>query len=180
MPTYRGKWHGAPFRDFKTKKYYITVELDMAPGIYETTTEKEIAVTVEPWEEKRSNAANRYYYELVGKIAAKLYASKTEIHNWIIAEYGQPDEEADDIIMKAEIDWRRVEALHLRPYQGQQLVGDDGQIYQVYQIMRGSHTYKTSEMAQLIEGVIKEAKEIGIETLPPAEIERIREQWQKK
>ena len=134
MPTYKGRWHGAPFRDFKNKKYYITVELDKAPEIYDSTQEKDLAVSIETWAEGRSSAANRYYYELVGQIAAKLYTSKTEMHNWMLAEYGQPDTEADTILLDAEIDWRRVEALHLRPLPGQTIETEE-RTFQEHQVM---------------------------------------------
>jgi hypothetical protein len=32
-------------------------------------------------------------------------------------------------------------------------------------------------MAVLIDGIISEAKEMGIETLPPREVERLKEMW---
>lgn len=178
MPTYKGRWHGAPFRDFKTKKYYITVELDRAPGIYDNTQEKDLAVSIDTWSEHRSSIANRYYYELVGKISAKLYTSKTETHNMLLAEYGQEDETAADIMLDAAIDWRRVEALHLIPRRGH-TEEINGRVFQVYGIVRGSHTYNTKEMAQLIDGAIREAQELNIETRPPEELERLREAWQK-
>jgi hypothetical protein len=43
--------------------------------------------------------------------------------------------------------------------------------------MRGSHTYDTKEMARLIDGVVYEAKSIGIETLSPDELERMKSLW---
>lgn len=179
MPTYKGKWHGEPFRDFKTKKYYITIELERAPKIYDETKEKEIAVSIESWSEKRSGTANRYYYEIVGKIAAKLYCSKTEVHNMMLAEYGQPDTEADDIMLDTKIDWRKIDILHLIPRRGETIEAD-GRVFQVYGIIRGSHTYNTKEMAQLIDGTVEAAKELGIETIPPEELERLKKEWEKK
>ena len=47
-----------------------------------------------------------------------------------------------------------------------------------YKIMRGSHTYNTAEMARLIDGTVSEAKDLGIETLSPTELERIKALWQ--
>jgi hypothetical protein len=43
--------------------------------------------------------------------------------------------------------------------------------------MRGSHTYDSREMSRLIDGTVSEAKELGIETLSPAELERMKQQW---
>jgi hypothetical protein len=44
----------------------------------------------------------------------------------------------------------------------------------------GSSLYDSKEMATLINGVVSEAKEIGIETMTPAEIEQMNSQWNKE
>ena len=44
-------------------------------------------------------------------------------------------------------------------------------------MMRGSHTYDTKEMSRLIDGAVFEAQALGIETLPPDELERMKQQW---
>ena len=54
---------------------------------------------------------------------------------------------------------------------------DNGKLYRVYVVMRGSHTYDTKEMSRLIDGTVQEAKEHGIETLPPDELERMMSTW---
>ena len=41
----------------------------------------------------------------------------------------------------------------------------------------GSSTYNTKEMSVLIDGIVYEAKELGIETLPPDELERMKVEW---
>lgn len=41
----------------------------------------------------------------------------------------------------------------------------------------GSHTYNTKEMSRLIDGVVTSCNELGIETLPPVELKRMKEQW---
>lgn len=46
-----------------------------------------------------------------------------------------------------------------------------------YRVYRGSHTYNTEEMSILIDGVVQEAKDQGIETATPDEIERLKSLW---
>ena len=41
----------------------------------------------------------------------------------------------------------------------------------------GSSKYDTANMSRLIDGIISECKEQGIETLPPEELERLKQQW---
>lgn len=43
--------------------------------------------------------------------------------------------------------------------------------------MRGSHTYDTKEMSELIKGTVQEAKALGIETATPQEIKEMEERW---
>jgi hypothetical protein len=94
----------------------------------------------------------------------------------MISDYGCVDEEMPDIQLKASVDWRRIERIHLQPTT-EYSVGDDGILYYRYKVMRGSHTYNTKEMSVLIDGVVQEAKELGIETLPDKEIERLKSLW---
>ena len=54
---------------------------------------------------------------------------------------------------------------------------DDGKAYRVYLLLRGSHTYNTEEMSILIDGTVQDAKEQGIETATPDELERMKQQW---
>ena len=46
-----------------------------------------------------------------------------------------------------------------------------------YKIYKGSSEYDSREMAILIDGVISEAKEMGIETMTPQELERLKKSW---
>lgn len=52
-----------------------------------------------------------------------------------------------------------------------------GKEFTHYRIFKGSSEYDTREMAVLIDGIISEAKDLDIETLSPAEIQRLKEMW---
>lgn len=53
-------------------------------------------------------------------------------------------------------------------------------MYRTYMMLRGSHEYDTREMSQLIDGLISECREVGIETLTPGELERMMAAYGKK
>ena len=175
----RAKWHGQPFRDFKAKKWFITLETDEEPRIYDKTKDKELNVEIKAYREKRSLNANAYFHVLVDKIAEALGESHAETHNKMIAQYGQADPEIKNIIMADKIPWEKLETIHLRPTTATRLM-DNGELYRVYIVMRGSHTYDTKEMARLIDGTVYEAQSIGIETLTPEELERLKNQWESQ
>ena len=51
---------------------------------------------------------------------------------------------------------------------------------QYWRFWVGSSEYDSAEMSVFINGIIEEAKELGIETLPPDELERMMTQWGRK
>lgn len=172
----KAKFHGEPFRDFKEKKWLITFETEEAPENYDRLKEKLLTLEVKEYRQKRTLNANAYFHCLVGKIAEALGVSHIEVHNRMIVRYGVLDEDIATIIMRDDIPYEKIETLHLCPTQSTRVL-DDGKLYRVYIVKRGSHTYDTKEMATLIDGTVTEAKELGIETLPPAELERMVNSW---
>ena len=57
---------------------------------------------------------------------------------------------------------------------------ENGKEVVFYRIYRGSSTYDSKEMSLLIEGTVSDAKDLGIETIPPDELERMMLMWGKK
>lgn len=137
--------------------------IDQPDGMYE----------VKPWHPKRSPSQNSYFHKLVDLIAKALMTSGTEIKNNLIADYGVVDVDVGPITLRDEVQWNRLRALHLRPT-AKTKVQADGKLYRAYWVMKGTHELTTAEMAHLLDGTIEEAKVLGIETLPPHELERIR------
>ena len=41
----------------------------------------------------------------------------------------------------------------------------------------GSSTYNTAEMSRLIDNIVQDCKALGVETLPPQELQRLKEEW---
>lgn len=128
---------------------------------------------------KRSLNQNSYYWVMLAKVAEKSSISRNRCHNEMLASYGQ-DEYVDDRLVyvtipdneKAEREAMESETYHLRPTSSV-MDGNDGMLYRVWVMLRGSHTYNTAEMRRLLEGMIEEAKQLGIETLPEEELEML-------
>ena len=171
----KARFHGQPFRDHQIGKWLTTFETDELPN-YDDLKDSDLEIQIKEYRKRRSLNANAYFHVLAGKIAEATGQSHTEAHNHLIAEYGQMDAEVQNIIMDDEIPYLRLETLHLRPTTATRMM-DNGKLYRVYYVMRGSHTYDTKEMARLIDGTVSEAKELGIETLTPDELERMKQQW---
>lgn len=172
-------------KSIASNSYRVLFELD-ALGVNQGDLFKylemdALRLKVVKWAEKRSLDANAYFHVLVGKIADVLGISKTRCKNDMITSYGQI-EYIDDVpvVIKTNIPpeaMERQEVLHCKLSKVKEENGANTYFYYVY---RGSHTYNTIEMAHLIDGVIADAKDLGIETMTPAEIERMKAQWQIK
>jgi hypothetical protein len=95
----------------------------------------------------------------------------------MLQKYGvlYQDEEDNYIIvtLKADIDTSKLEG-HWKYYKS----SEDGK-FKSYLMIKGTSLYNTSEMARFIDMVVQEAKEEGIETLTPLELERMKAQWKQ-
>lgn len=165
-------------RNYETGKYQITFEVNekscIEGGYDKIKSCEKLSITAAKYREKRSLDANAYFHVLVGKIADVFDISKTRCKNILIGRYGQMEFiDGQPVTIKTQIpisDMLEQENLHCLPCGGKQENGVEIFFYRVY---RGSHTYDSKEMSTLIGGVVQEAKEIGIETLPPEELEKL-------
>lgn len=142
---------------------------------------KDLDLDLKPHREKRSLDANAYYYVLLSKMAEKLQTSVNELHNMTLSRYGYPEIYENALVtmaLRADIDPNRLEGIHLKST-GHITTNSKGTDFMNYIVMRGSHTFNTLEMSHLIDGVISEAKELGIDTITPAEKERMMALWGK-
>lgn len=135
---------------------------------------KQLSVEVKQYRQKRSLDSNAYMWVLLSKMAAALNTTKDDLYIEMLDRYGV----FTHVIVKPEVvervkaEWRTVREL------GEVTVnGKTGVQLQCY---FGSSTYDTKEMGVLIDGIVSECKEIGIETLPPDEVERLKALWGKE
>lgn len=135
--------------------------------------EEKLSIEIKKYREKRSLDANAYCWVLLQKMAEILKKDKDEVYKDMICKYGVF---AHYIVKPSAVErtkevWRAVREL------GEVTVnGKKGVQLQCY---FGSSTYDTKEMSVLIDGIVGECKEMGIQTLTPAEIEDMKRKWFK-
>lgn len=163
----------------ETGRAYMRLEVD---GDIDLSLQgKDLDLDLKPHREKRSLDANAYYYVLLSKMAEKIQTSVNELHNMTLSRYGYPEIYENALVtmaLRADIDPNRLEGIHLKST-GHITTNSKGTDFMNYIVMRGSHTFNTLEMSHLIDGVISEAKELGIDTITPAEKERMMALWGK-
>ena len=149
-------------------KQRLTLELDADfRQEYDKLHDKELEISVKKWREKRSLGSNAYLWTLIGKIADALRESKEDIYFDSLKCYGQGG--AVSVEERFADDFRRSYKYH------EELGKSDlnGKTFVHFRFWVGSSEYNTEEMSILIDGVVKEAKNLGIETMPPEELKSL-------
>lgn len=126
-------------------------------------------LTINKWYKKRSKNSNNYAWELITQIADILRQSKEEVYLEMLKRYGQ----SQMISVLKEVDVSRF----LKYYEqaGESVL--NGKDFIHYKVYTGSSEMNTKEMSILIDGIVSEAKELGIETMTPNELKSLKESW---
>ena len=134
------------------------------------TTQPDKVYEIKEHHEKRSLSANAYAWALIGKIADIMRKSKEEVYLTCLKDYGQ----SEVVSVLASINVKG----YFKYFEewGRGFVGEKEFIH--YKVYKGSSEYDSKEMAILIDGIIQEAQNLGIETIAPAEKERMLKEMQ--
>ena len=124
---------------------------------------------VKEYYKKRSLNANAYAWALIGKIADVLRNGKDEIYLEMLKKYGQ----SEIVSVLSDINVTG----YFKYFEEIATVKLQGKNFTHYKVFKGTSEYNTAEMAVFIDGVISEADELGIDTLPPNEVEKIKSLW---
>lgn len=138
---------------------------------YQQLKDFELTAELKRYRQKRSTNANAYCWTLINKLGNVLKLNKDEVYMLMLKRYGQ----SELVSILATIDISG----YFKYYDvaGSTLL--NGKEFTHYRIYKGSSEYDTREMAILIDGIVQECKEQNIETLPPEEIEILKNQWKQ-
>lgn len=119
--------------------------------------------------EKRSLNSNAYLWVLCTKIAEIMNLSKEEVYVKMLEDYGvsllvplTPDSEPSGF-------FKYYKYFDKGVLNGKQCVW--------YKVFKGSSEYDSLEMTHLLNGVVEEAKNLGIVTLDELEIKEMLDRW---
>lgn len=137
---------------------------------------KEAILKVDEYHPKRSLNANAYLWVLCGKIAELVGSTKEEVYQKCVNEAGQyeivPIKRED--IKKYKRMWESQGIGYMT-----EVLGECKRTKGYMNVIRyyGSSTYDSKQMATLIDNVVQECEELGIETIPPEELKSLCEAW---
>lgn len=147
--------------------------------------DKDAVWDIEPHKERkgRSLNANSYFHVLVQKLAQAQNPpiSLAKCKNMMVAAYGQPEYiDGQQAIIKSNVPQEKMQEIEYLHTALVKISEENGTECYFYRIYRGTHTYNNIEMQKLIEGVVQECKDAGIETATPAEVQKMIEVWGQK
>ena len=142
--------------------------------LIEQTKDKQFEL--KEYKEKRSNDANAYFHVLVNKLARHLNISDEDMKIKMNLDYGTIARFEDGRIKGCKVP---KETNMEEIYKYSKWYKEEGD-YDCYIFYKETHTLNTTEMSQLINGVIQECKDNEIEVRPEAEIKAMLERWDKK
>lgn len=118
---------------------------------------------VKEYKQKRNNNQNSKYWKLISELSLKTKISIEELHYDMLKHYSPRYE----ILVPAEKEVRGIEYCERKSK-----IIKDGREFYVYHVYTPSHELKTDEFAILLDGLIQEAIQQGIDVRSPSEIER--------
>lgn len=134
---------------------------------------RELDLSLKEFKPRRSLNANAYMWALIGKIAEAMRISQDEVYHKVLCDYGTYDTDGgvtQILSIRADAKLTGWLYIHTKPIKTVDL---EGKKFTHYALIKGSSDYNTREMSFLLDGVIYEAKELGIEVMTPEELERL-------
>lgn len=154
------KWSAGVLTLHTTDPEAVRFSIQFKPGEYEIVKR----------EKSRTLNANGLYWKLLTGLAKAIDVPLPHMHNLMLRRYGQVKLVGGNVVYVFLRDTEEVEkqvdndeTTHLRPT-SQTKPGKDG-TYRAYMLLRGSSEYNTSEFSRLLDGLISECKEVGLDVL---------------
>lgn len=137
-----------------------------------------ISLDIDKWRERRSMDANAYCWLLIDKIAEVLSVSKAAVYRNAIRDIGGVSELVCVVAAGADKLCRAWEHKGM----GWQAERCDSKITGCVNVTLwyGSSVYDTKQMAALIDRIVQDAEALGIDTMTPAERQRLLDAWEAR
>ena len=173
---FTGKVNGIS-RDWQTGQFQITFTVNESSAMNEVNDIKsceKLSVKAVKHRERRSLDANALLWLCLGRIAEALQSDKWDVYLRMLKRYGKYTYICvkPNVVDAVKAQWRECEEIGKVNINGKEAV----QMLCYF----GSSTYNTKEFSTLLEGVISEMYEMGIETPTSEDMRRSLEQWEKQ
>lgn len=171
-----GKLQGIS-KNWQSGKFIVSFEIN--ENLSQETIEhlqscEMLSIEAKKYRQKRSLNANAYAWVLMQKIAEVIHSDRESVYIEMLKKYSR---DFTFVICKEKAIGKLKELYRTCIDLGE--VNVNGMEGHQMQVFFGSSTFDSKSMSVFIDGIVSECKELGIETLSPAELERMTQQWGK-
>ncbi len=163
-------------QDFASKRVTLTLSVNEEAAVKNLFDElhetEKLSIKIDKYREKRSLNANNYAWKLLTEIGNVLRSSKDEVYLEMLKRYGQ----SEIISVLAHIPIG--EYVKYCEEAGESTL--NGKLFKHYKVYKGSSEFDQREMSIFLDGVVSEAKELGIDTMTPNEIAKLKSLWEEE
>lgn len=143
------------------------------------TAKNGLKIEIKKYRENRSLNANAYFHLLVHKIAEKINIGNDECKIRMNLEYGTPKMLDEKTLFAIQVPkGANIREIYHYSKWVKEII-DNGITKDVYILYKETHTLNTKEMSRLIDGVVYECKQLGIETMTPSQIADMISLWRQ-
>ena len=153
----------------------LTLNLEIIEGNeveIDNLLDKELSVELKKYRNSRSDRANRMLWACIGDLANAQGKKNWDVYLDVLKEYGQythleVNREALSLLKR---EWREIQELS-----SYMIVENDGTITEKVEVLCffGSHLYDSKEFSILLDGVIQDMKDLGLDIPPTEELQRV-------
>lgn len=155
---------------YKSEHPEVTFVVRADAETMEKYIDKDLDIEIKIHREHRSNDANAMFWACIGELAAAHHTDNWSVYLLMIERYGVfvPLATVPEAVPKMKAMWRVVKVIGER----------NGMVEML--CFYGSSTYDSKEFSRLLEGVISEMKECGLDLPPSGDIKRAIEAYEKE
>ena len=137
--------------------------LELISYLYNADKEKQYELR--EYHKRKTLSQNAYAWVLINEIANKINKSKEQIYLQMLKDYGQRTE----ILLKADVKVKT----YFKYYEAINKIKKNDTEFIEYYLYKGSSQFDSKEMSIFIDGIVEEAKQLGIQTMTPNEIRKM-------
>lgn len=138
--------------------------LELISYLYNADKEKQYELR--EYHKRKTLSQNAYAWVLINEIANKINKSKEQVYLQMLKDYGQRTE----ILLKADVKVKT----YFKYYEAINKIKKNDIEFIEYYLYKGSSQFDSKEMSIFIDGIVEEAKQLGIQTMTPNEIRKMK------
>lgn len=159
--------------------FWVSLKVDNpfeARRFLATKKDKKYVAELKEYRERRSLDANAYCWVLLGKLSGKLQIPPEEIYRAAIKDVGD-NYEVMPVRNDALERWKEIWSGNGVGWLCDEIGPSKLDGYTNVRCFYGSRVYDRAQMGRLIDIIVQECKLQGVETMTPAELARLTEEW---